>query len=346
MSFRVVMTVDYGGIDEFIARHKTEFYKMGAEYTFRPCHTEDEVIAAAHEADALITVSFMQPITRKIMENLTQCRLIQSEGAGIEGVDIKTATELGICVANSPDYCTEEVSDHAMALILACSRQVVRINNAVKAGKWLPATIDAEIRSEIWPKLARLRGKTLGFVGLGRIPRALLPKVQAFGMRVIAFDPKVTSESVRQLGVELVELNRLFQESDFITIHAALTDETKHMIGQGQFNSMKRTAWLINTARGPVVDESALCDALRAGKLAGAALDVTDPEPIASNSPLLKMDNVIITAHVGAISPESWAEFWLRPIDEIGRIMRGEWPRCLVNPEVKERFMQKWGPMK
>jgi D-3-phosphoglycerate dehydrogenase len=346
MSFKVVMTIDYTGIEEFIEQHKRDFKKMGADYSFQPCHSEDEVIAAAHDADALITVAFMQPMTRKVMEGLSRCKLIQSEGTGYEGVDIEAATELGICVANSPDYCMEEVSDHAMALILACSRQVVRLSSAVKAGKWLPATVDSEIRSQIWPRLSRLRGQTLGLIGLGRIPRALLPKAQAFGLRVIAYDPYLPSKVAEDAGVELVDLNQLLRESDFVSVHAALTDETRHMMGQEQFDRMKPTAWIINTARGPVVDELALCEALKDGKLAGAALDVTDPEPIAPDNPMLKMDNVIVTAHVGAVSPNSWAEFWLRPIEEVGRIMRGEWPRCLVNPEVKERFVQKWGPVR
>ena len=346
MSFKVVMTIDYSGIEQFIERHRQEFRRMGAKYLFQPCHNEEEIIAAAHDADALITVAFMQPMTRKVISGLKSCKLIQSEGAGYEGVDIEAATEYGICVANSPDYCIEEVSDHAMALILACSRQAVRLNNAVKAGKWLPATVDSEIRSQIWPRLSRLKGQTLGLVGFGRIPRALLPKAQAFGLRVIVHDPYMPPDSVKKFGVQLVGLNQLFQESDFISIHAALTDKTRHLIGQEQFENIKKTAWIINTARGPIIDELALRRALQEGKLAGAALDVTDPEPVAMDNPMLKMDNVIFTAHVGAISPDSWAEFWLRPIEEVGRIMKGQWPRCLINPEVKERYERKWGQMR
>jgi len=313
MDFKVAMTIGYSGIDQYIEQHKKEFARMGAEYIFQPCQNEDEIVTVGRDVDALITVSFMQPMTRELMGKLSRCKFIQSMGVGYESVDVQAATELGICIANVPDYCLEEVSDHAMALILTCSRRVVQ---------------------------------TLGLIGLGRIPRTMVPKAKGFGLRVLAYDPYIPPNTAKEIGVDLVDLDQLLGESDFVSLHAALTDDSKHLMGRSEFDKMKPSAYFINTSRGPIVDEKALYDVLKAGNIAGAALDVTDPEPMAADNPMLKLDNVIITAHVGAISPDSWTEFWLRPIEEVGRIMNGEWPRCLVNPDVKEKYTQKWGPLK
>ncbi|HJX70126.1 MAG TPA: C-terminal binding protein, partial [Dehalococcoidia bacterium] len=286
------MTVNYPGIppDEKVLTD------IGAQFAKIPCHSEEELIATAQDADAIITIPMNQLFPRRVIERLNKCRIISSPGIGYEGIDLAAATERGICVTNVPDYCLEEVSDHAMALLLACARKLFRLDKAVKEGKW-DSLEKPQIRNKIWPPMFRIRGQTVGLIGFGRIPRALVPKAKGFGLRVIAHDPYAPPGIAEELGVELVDLDRLLRESDYVSVHAALTAETKHMLGLEQFKKMKPTAYLINAARGPLIDETALYTALSEGYIAGAGLDVMDPEPPSLDNPLFKLDNVIFTAH-------------------------------------------------
>jgi len=305
------------------------------------CDTEDEIISAAHDADAVICVATYQRLTRKVMEGLDKCKLIVSIGIGFDYLDVEAATERGILTANVPDFCLEEVSDHAMALMLACTRQIVRLNKTVKEGGWKRES-DPDIQQNIWPTMSRLRGQVLGLIGFGRIARALVPKARGFGMRIIVFDPYADAELAASLSVEQVDLDRLLAEADVVSIHTPLTPETSRMLGLEEFRKMKPTAYLINTARGSVIDQRALSTALDDGFLAGAALDVSDPEPISPDDPLLRMDNVIVTAHSAGISPSSLGELMRRPAEEIARFFRGEWPVGLIDARAKVNYGRKW----
>lgn len=338
MEFKVVMTIEFPGIppDEDV------FNQLRAIFTKIPCHSEEEIIAAAHDADAVITIATVQSFPRKVIEKLSKCRIISSVGIGYEGIEVKAATDHGILVVNTPDYCLEEVSDHTMALILACARKLLPQDQAVRAGKW-NSLERPEIRFKIWPPMSRLRGQALGLIGFGRIPRTLVPKAKGFGLRVIAYDPYVPSSIAEAQGVGLVDLSDLLRQSDYLSIHAALTPETRHLLGLEQFKQMKPTAYLINTARGGIVDEQALYLALSQGHIAGAGLDVLDPEPPQPDNPLLKLDNVVITAHAAHYSDQSVIELRRRPVEEVIRVLKGEWPLGLVNPEVKEIYLSKWG---
>lgn len=342
-SFKVVLPLTVGGESE---KYPKKFRELGAEFIGQHCTTDEEFIAFAGDADAVITVGSIRPVPRKVIENLERCRLISNTQIGYDSIDTAAATERGILVTNVPDYCVEEVSDHAMALILACARKIVQLNEAAKRGQWGLSADGIEIQNQIWPKMSRLQGQTLGLLGLGKVSRALAPKAQGFQLRVIACDPYVPPEVAQQIGVEMVDWKRLLRESDFLSIHAALTSETKHIMNAEAFKEMKTTACLINTARGGFIDEAALCQALKEGGIAMAALDVTDPEPPGPRNLLLAMDNVIITAHSAFFSPTSEAERWHRPVEEVARVMRGEWPRSLVNPQAKEKYMVRWGAMK
>jgi len=342
MSFKVVQVMyvpgsplpDYGemlrqaGID-------VEFVRVN-------CTTEDEIIAAAHDADAVIGAATFQQFSRKVIEGLAKCRLIMSMGIGFDKLDVAAATEHGILAANVPDYCLEEVSDHAMALILACTRKVLKLDRTVKEGGWKMEP-DPDIQRTIWPTMSRLRGQTLGLIGLGRIPRTLVPKAKGFGVRIIAYDPYVDPSAFQSLGVERVGFDQLLSESDIISLHSALTSETRHLLGLEQFKKMKPSAYLVNTARGGLIDQEALYTALTDGYLAGAALDVTDPEPISPDDPLLKLDNVIITGHAAHSSIPAFIALLNRPGEEIARVFKGEWPVGLLNPQAKEKYRQKWG---
>ena len=339
MSFKAVMTLDYTGIP-----HDEEAYrKMGIELVTVPCQTEEELISAAHTADAVI--STMQPFTRRVIEVLDRCKLIHSLTLGYEGIDIETATERGICVSYPAGYCLEEVSDHTMALILACGRKLLQLDKAVREGKW-DSLQKPQIRYNIWPPMFPLRGQTLGLVGFGSIPRALVPKAGGFGLEIIAFDKQVPPHVAEDVGVRLVPLDYLLQDSDYVSVHAALTPGNRHMLGLEQFKEMKPTAFLINTARGELVDEEALYTALTNGYIAGAGLDVLKKEQIDPADPLLQLKNVIITAHSAHYSDESAREIRRRPYEEIYRVVQGLWPVNVVNPQVREKYEGRWGRMK
>ncbi|UCC59390.1 MAG: C-terminal binding protein [Dehalococcoidia bacterium] len=340
--------VDIVGIS-ILVDYAEMFREAGADVDLvvNPCSFEasaDEIVAAIGDADIVITQTTFQAFPRSVLSRLNNCRLITSIGVGCESLDIDAATELGILAVNVPDASIREVSDHTMALILACTRRLFQLNDIVKKGGW-KAIGDPYITGEIWPGLSKLEGQTLGLIAFGRIARAVVPKAKAFGMRVIAYDPYVSSEVFRNLDVEQVDLDRLLTESDIVSIHAPLTPETEGMIGLEELRKMKPTACLVNTGRGSVVDNEALYTALAEGYIAMAAVDVTEPEPIPAGSPLLKLDNFIITAHSAGISPQAFTELQRRPGKEIIRFVQGEWPVGLLDPRMKETYSQRWGPL-
>ena len=328
------------------AKYPQKFRELGAEFIGQHCGSDDDFIALAKDADAIITVGSIRPVPRKIIERLENCRLICNTQIGYDSIDTAAAAERGILVTNVPDYCVGEVSDHAMSLILACTRKVVRLDKAVKRGKWGLSGDAVEIQQQIWPTMTKLEGQTLGIFGFGRVGRSLVPKARGFGMRIIAHDPYVAPQTAQQMGVKMVDWKGLLHEADFISIHAALTGETRKIFNRDAFAEMKPTACLINTARGGFVDEAALYQALKEGRIAMAALDVMDPEPPDPNSPLFALENFISTAHSAFYSPDSEAERWHRPVLEVARVMRGEWPRAIVNPQAKEKYIARWGQMK
>lgn len=318
---------------------------VDVELVANPCPlgaTEDEIIAAGKDADAIITQASYQSITRKVLSNLKKCKLITSIGIGYENLDVDAATEIGIMAANVPDANIEDVSDHTMGLILACTRRIVQLNDVVKKGGWT-SVASPQIIGEVWPHLSRLRGQTLGLIAFGKIPRALVPKAKSFGLRILVYDPYLSPDIIRKFEMEQVDLDQLLAESDIVSIHTPLTPETKHILGLKQLKKMKPSACLINTARGGVVDHKALYTALTKGYIAAAAFDVTEPEPINPDNPLLKLNNFIVTAHSAGLSPQALAEMQRRPGEEIIRVVQGKWPFGLVNPEVKTKYIKKWG---
>jgi len=341
--FKVVLPLAPAGES---TKYPQKFRELGAEFIGQHCERDDDFIALARDADAIITVGSIRPVPRKVIEHLEHCRLISNTQIGYDSIDTAAAAERGILVTNVPDYCVGEVSDHAMALILACTRKVVRLDKAVKKGQWGLSGDAIEIQQQIWPTMTKLEGQTLGLFGFGRVARSLVPKARGFGMRIIAHDPYIAPEVARQIGVETVDWQGLLGEADFISIPAALTEETRKIFNRDAFTQMKSTACLINTARGGFVDEAALYQALKEGMIALAALDVMDPEPPDPGSPLFTLDNFISTAHSAFYSPDSEAERWHRPVLEVARVMRGEWPRAIVNPQAKEKYIARWGSMK
>jgi D-3-phosphoglycerate dehydrogenase len=333
MNFKVVLT------SRVLPRRVMEDFqeKLGAEFVTTPCKTEDDIITAAQDADAVVTL--MQPYTRRVIENLKKCKLIYNAGTGFDTIDLKAATEHGICVAYPGDYCAEEVAEHGIALLLNCARKITRLDRAVREGKWGSFEKRA-IRNEILPPLFQLKGQTLGLIGLGRIGRGFATRAKGFGLKVIAFDPYLPPDVFKKVDVTPVTLETLLKESDFVSIQASHSPESDHMISMEQLKQMKPTAYLINIARGSFIDQKALFVVLSEGYIAGAALDVVEEEPegIGADHPLLTLDNVTVTAHSAYYSEESSAKYRSRICEAVASIMNREWPEWLANPEIKERF--------
>ncbi|OFW36917.1 MAG: hydroxyacid dehydrogenase [Acidobacteria bacterium RIFCSPLOWO2_12_FULL_67_14] len=296
---------------------------IGATLDLSPAPTPEAILVVARDADALL-VTYAK-ITADLIRQLTRCRIISRFGIGVDNVDLAEATARGIVVTKVPDYCIDEVSDHTIALLLAVVRKIPFANAQVHGGTWtMPAVVP----------IHRLRGTTLGLVGFGRIPQLVAPKAQAFGMKVVAYDPYAPAEVFARAGVEPVEFDALLKTADYVSIHSPLVPETRNLFNTAAFKQMKRSAYLVNTARGPIVDEAALARALDAGDIAGAALDVMSQEPPPSDSPLLGRSNVIITPHTSFYSEESLVELQTKAAQEVAAVLTGKPPRNPVNPEV------------
>jgi D-3-phosphoglycerate dehydrogenase len=286
--------------------------------------TEDEMIARTRDADALVVSSW--PVTRGLMSALEGLKVVVRTGVGYDVVDVPAATELGVIVVNIPDLWIREVANHALALLLAWNRGVITMDRQVHAGVWSGRVPGARTGS--------LHGETVGIVGLGNIGSAFARRVAALETKVIACDPYVDDQRFAALGVERVSLEALAERSDYVSVHTLLNAETRHLIGEAFFRRMKPTAILINTSRGPVVDEQALARALGEKRLAGAALDVWEAEPVAADNPLLKMDNVIATPHAAYYSSPAVAQIPGRCGEEVACVLTGQRPLNVVNPEV------------
>jgi len=275
----------------------------------------DDILAVARDADAILVTYAKLP--GDLLRQLTRCKAIGRFGLGVDNIDVAAAAECGIVVTYVPDYCMREVSDHAMALLLALARKVVLSNNLVQAGRWeVPAVVP----------IRRLEGQVLGLVGFGNIPRQLAPKAQAFGLRVITHDPYVAPDVRAAARVEGVSFDDLLARSDFVSIHAPLLPATRGLFNAAAFAKMKRGACLINTARGPLVDEAALITALDAGQVGAAALDVVASEPLAKDSPLIGRANVILTPHTAFYSVEALEELQTKCASDVARVLSGEKP--------------------
>jgi D-3-phosphoglycerate dehydrogenase len=260
------------------------------------------------------------------MSALEGLKVVARTGVGYDVIDVPAATELGVIVVNIPDIWVREVANHALALLLAWNRKIITLDRHVHAGVWSPGVPG--------PRTGALHGETVGIVGLGNIGSAFARRVTAFETTVIACDPYVDDARFAALGVERVSLEALAERSDYVSVHTLLNAETRHLIGEAFFRRMKPTAILINTSRGPVVDERALARALEDKRLAGAALDVWEQEPVAADNPLLKMDSVIATPHAAYFSTAAVAQVPRRCGEEVARVLTGQRPLNVVNPEV------------
>jgi D-3-phosphoglycerate dehydrogenase / 2-oxoglutarate reductase len=327
--FKVVVTDwEYEDLhfEEQIMSQSESIVLVGAQ-----CKTEEEVIDVCKDADGIINQ--YAPLSKRVIEALDNCKIITRYGVGVNTIDLEAATKKNICVANVPDYCMDEVADHALALLLTWTRKITVANDQVKKNNW-----DFKVTRPIY----RLRGKTIGLIGFGKIPQSLAEKVQPLGLRVIAADPYFSEVEAAKKGVEMVSLETLSEQADIISVHAPLTPATKGMIGAEQFGQMKKKPLIINTSRGPVIDEAALVDALKKGLVCGAALDVLEVEPISTDHTLLSMDNVILTPHVAWYSEEAEREMRSKAaLGVVEVLIHEEYPKYLVNKEITSRINLK-----
>ena len=284
----------------------------------------DDFLAQAADCDALLN-TYAGPITADVMARMPKCRIIARYGIGVDTIDLDAATAAGIIVTNNPTYCIEEVAEHTMALLLDSARKIAFYDRLVRSGQWAVPP---------GKPLYRLVGRTLGLVGFGNIARQVAVRAAAFGMRVIYADPFVKDGQFKEPG-RRVELDELYREADFVSVHPPLTKETRGMINDAAFSKMKPGAIIINCARGPVIDTAALVKALDAKKIAGAALDTTDPEPLPDPHPLRGRDNVIINPHVAWYSETAMVGLQAGAPNEVRRVLSGEWPVNVVNKAVK-----------
>jgi len=288
---------------------------LGARLSLSASSAAPDILAVARDADALLVCYAKLP--GDLIRQLTRCKVIGRTGLGVDNIDLAVARERRIAVTYVPDYCMDEVSDHAMALLLALARKVAYANGLVQGGRWEMAAV---------APIHRLKGRTLGLVGFGNIPRALAPKAKAFGLRVLAHDPFVAREAFASLGVEGVGLDELLGSSDFVSVHAPLTPQTRGLIGASALAKMKPHALLINTARGPLIDEKALIAALDSGRIGGAALDVLETEPPPKDSPLIGRPNVLLTPHTAFYSVEALEELQAKCATDVALVLSGRPP--------------------
>jgi D-3-phosphoglycerate dehydrogenase len=319
LSYQVGITTPlfyFSKINNYLAEHS-------AGYNLLPCASEAELITTMRDMDVILTTS--APFTKKVLYSLTKCKGIVRIGIGVDNFDLKAATEHGIYIANVPDFYVEDVATLTITFILALARKIFQVNDAIKLGTWR--------LEEVMP-LHRLSSLTVGLLGFGRITGAVIEKLKPFGSPILVHDPYVPDDVIKDKGVEPVSLNRLLSESDFFSIHCPLNRETKNLIDESALRRMKKNSCLINTARGGIVDEEALLQALREQRIAGAASDVFFREPPEANDPLIRHPGLIASPHIGWYSEESRNEAAIKAAEEAVRILLGKVPVNLVNREV------------
>ncbi len=303
--------------------------EAGASWEVCECRTAEQVLEVAQDAVVVVLQSVRPLLTREVIEQLPACRCLIRAGAGYDCIDVAAATEHGIMVCNTPTYCVDEVADHAIALLLDCLRHVSRLDRAMHRGEQ-PHREPGRTR--------RMRGATLGIIGFGPIGRRVAQSVQGWDMDIVAYDPYVSQEQADPLGVQMTSFDALLERSDFITIHCPLTPETYHMLDDEAFSKIKPDCILVNDARGAIVDEAALIRALESGRLWAAGLDVTEQEPLPEDSPLRRMEDVVLTPHVAAYSPDSRADLYEEICEVCIDVVQGRIPRFVVNREVLDHL--------
>lgn len=314
------------GVPAWVSERLTQ---AGIAFVARNCKSRAELAELAGDADLVWSFGDHECLYAENLDVIPRCGAILRTGSGTDNVPVKEATQLGIIVANTPEAISDTVADHAIAMLLASVRRIAASDHEMRAGVW--------DRHRFWPRW-HLHGSILGLVGFGHIARAVARKIAGFDLTILAHDPLVSADTMSSAGVQAVTLDELLSRSDFVTIHCPLLESTYHLIGERELRLMKRDSILINTSRGPVVNELALIRALQEGWIGAAGLDVFEQEPIDPGNPLLAMDNVVLTPHIGSASDEFWENFWRFSVDTVLDLAQGRLPRSYVNRDVRSRL--------
>lgn len=305
----------------------------GASLLVAETGKEEELVQLVPEADAILTC--FAHVTARVVQAGKKLQVIGRYGIGVDNIAVDEATKLGIPVTNVPAYCLDEVAEHALAFFFALARHVCSYDTAVRAGNW-------ELKTGM--PMFRISGRTLGILGFGKIGRTLAVKARGLGLHVIAYHPFLPAAVFAEHQTESVSLDDLFTRSDFLSVHMPLSAQTRHMINRERLRKMKSTSFLVNTSRGGVIDQTALVDALKEGWIAGAALDVFEPERLPPDHPLLHVPNLLATPHVAFYSEESVAELEVKAAQNVADILSGRRPRTVLNPQVFE--LPRWAHLK
>jgi D-3-phosphoglycerate dehydrogenase len=329
MKFKIVQTAAPAGAELAMEREGLAEF-AGGLVSYGVLDTAEKVIAACHDADAILIPGQLFPAA--VIDRLERCRVLVRYGVGYDVIDVEAASHRGIVVVNIPDFCQPEVANHALALLLDCAKKISRQDRWIRSGGWRGGS------APFLRPMGAIHGETIGLIGFGAIAREFQRRLAVMDMRVLAYDPYVKPEVAAALGVELVPLDELLQRSDYVSIHVPLTAGTHKLINAEKLALMKPTAWLINTGRGPVVDEQALIAALQAGQIAGAGLDVFEVEPLPADSPLLSLDNVVMTPHCASYADATFRNLWRRVGEEAALALRGRMPNTPVNDHIKSKL--------
>jgi len=330
--FKVVL-IEHGYATTECERQIVE--SAGGEFIDAEKFPLEEALRLCEEAEGIFCRRL--EVTAALIKRFRCCKIVVRYGVGTDNVDVNAATEAGIIVGHVPAYCVDEVSAHAIALLLACARHIIPTHLKMGRGEW-----DVHRGEPIY----RMEGRTLGLVGLGNIGQSMARKLRGWGLKLLATDPFVDAARADALGVKLVDLETLCRQSDYVSLHCPLLPETRHLIDKRALALMKRGAILINTARGPLVDLHALSEALDAGHLASAGLDVFEEEPLLANSPLRQHPRLVLTDHTAWYSEESQQQLQRTAVEEMVRVCTGGLPLSLANPEVLRRLRRfdEWTP--
>jgi D-3-phosphoglycerate dehydrogenase len=323
VAFRAVITDhDFPNLDD----EEEVLRPLGIELHVANRNDRRALLAELAAADALMNE--YAPVDAAMIAAAERCLAIVRYGVGVDTIDMDAATKAGICVANVPDYGTQEVALHALSLMLAVHRRLRAFDAALRAGRWMAGPT-------VTPPIHRLRGQSVGIVGFGRIGRTFGGYAAPLGVHLLTYDPYITRTAASEGGATLVDFGTLLRQSDIISFHAPLGAETRHLLGEEEIRMLKPTAIVINTSRGGVIDTAAVARALREGRLGGVGLDVFEGEPLPEDHPLREAPNTILTPHVAWYSEESRRALKRSVAEEVARVARGEWPRSLVNPDVR-----------
>jgi D-3-phosphoglycerate dehydrogenase len=323
--------VYFGSNDVPVALIKPILAEIDADMTIRRPSTDADVVEMGKDADGIIMHGSV-PLSREIISQLKRVKVVCRTGVGVDRMDLKAAKDHGMVICNAAGCNSIEVSEQAIGLLIAISRKLVRMNQYVHDGQWRRHTAELHAyRGRVY----RIQGRTMGIVGLGHVGKQVAPRAQGMRLKVQTYDPYLEPKVAEGMGVKMVSLDELISTSDFISLHAPLTKQTRHMFSTPQFKAMKNTAYLINCARGGLVDSDALYNALVAGELAGAALDVTEPEPLPADHKLLSMSNVIVTCHTAANSDESYVDCQTHAAREVVNVLSGKGPTT----EIKDPWL-------